>query len=44
MRSKAFWVVIFLVLLGGNVLFADSHVEWFDRGKWSYEFKNGNAK
>jgi prepilin-type N-terminal cleavage/methylation domain-containing protein/prepilin-type processing-associated H-X9-DG protein len=29
---------------GGNVLFADSHVEWIDRGKWRYEFKNGNTK
>ena len=30
--------------IGGNVLFADSHVEWIEMGKWRYEFRNGNSK
>jgi prepilin-type N-terminal cleavage/methylation domain-containing protein/prepilin-type processing-associated H-X9-DG protein len=30
--------------VGGNVLFADSHVEWFSGMDWSLNFKNGNAK
>ncbi|MDP6117880.1 MAG: prepilin-type N-terminal cleavage/methylation domain-containing protein [Planctomycetota bacterium] len=29
---------------GGNVLFADSHVEWIEMGRWRYEFRNGNSK
>ena len=29
---------------GGNVLFADSHVEWVERGKWIVAFKSGNSK
>jgi prepilin-type N-terminal cleavage/methylation domain-containing protein/prepilin-type processing-associated H-X9-DG protein len=29
---------------GGNVLFADSHVEWIEHGKWDVDFQHGNAK
>ncbi|MDA0838225.1 MAG: type II secretion system protein [Planctomycetota bacterium] len=29
---------------GGNVLFADSHVEWIEFGRWRYGFRNGNSK
>jgi prepilin-type N-terminal cleavage/methylation domain-containing protein/prepilin-type processing-associated H-X9-DG protein len=29
--------------VGGNVLFADSHVEWIDMGHWRDTFKAGNS-
>jgi len=29
---------------GGNVLFADSHVEWIELGKWQMEFARGNTR
>ena len=29
---------------GGNVLFADSHVEWIERGRWGFELQSGNSK
>ncbi|MDP6356744.1 MAG: type II secretion system protein [Planctomycetota bacterium] len=29
---------------GGNVLFADSHVEWVERGKWREAFRSGNSR
>lgn len=28
---------------GGNVLYADSHVEWVSIGQWEYKFKRGNS-
>jgi prepilin-type processing-associated H-X9-DG protein len=30
--------------LGGNVLFADSHVEWISHGNWKHEFRSGNSR
>ncbi|MDA0838560.1 MAG: type II secretion system protein [Planctomycetota bacterium] len=29
---------------GGNVLFADSHVEWIDFGHWTDSFRAGNTR
>ncbi|MDP6353542.1 MAG: type II secretion system protein [Planctomycetota bacterium] len=29
---------------GGNVLYADSHVEWIDAIRWTEEFQHGNSK
>ncbi len=29
---------------GGNVLFADSHVEWIDAGHWQATFKAGSSR
>ena len=30
--------------VGGNVLFADSHVEWIDFGRWTDSFRSGNTR
>jgi prepilin-type processing-associated H-X9-DG protein len=30
--------------VGGNVLFADSHVEWIDFGRWTDSFRAGSTR
>ena len=30
--------------VGANVLFADSHVEWIDPGRWDDKYKSGNTR
>ena len=30
--------------VGGNVLFADSHVEWINFGRWTDSFRSGNTR